>query len=124
MAKKNIVQWFEVETATTLAQSFVSSNIFTVRTVDNVAINIDCNNVTDNTGEFYVQHRLYKDDNNVSEWATLSLSTTPLLADDNDTFLVNLNQIPPGQVRVGFTAAGGTPDGDCTIRISASSIGG
>ena len=124
MAKKQIVEWFEVETAKTLASNFTSTNIFTVKTVDNIGINIDCNNVTDNQGTFAVQHRLYKTDTYASEWATLTLSSTPTLADGDDTFLVSLNQLPPGQVRVKFTAAGGTPDGDCTIRISATSVGG
>jgi len=35
----------------------------------------------------------------------------------------NLNQLPVGQVRVAFTAAGGTPDGTCDIWVSGNSVG-
>jgi Ca2+-dependent lipid-binding protein len=118
------VQHFEIASGQSLAASFETSTTFTIKTVHNIAVNIDCNSVTDNTGTFAIQHRITDGGRNQSEWATLTLSTTPALADGDDTFLVNLNQLPPGEIRVKFTADGGTPDGTCDITLSAISIGG
>lgn len=112
----------QIATAQSLAASF-NSEITTIKTVDNVAYTIQTASVTDNTGTFGVQFRAYKDDNTVGSWIDLTLSSTPTLADADDGFLINLNQLPPGQVRLAFTAAGGTPDGTAEIWISGKQLG-
>jgi hypothetical protein len=123
MATKEVLHGFQLKNDQSLAASFQTDPV-TVKYMDNVGFNISTASVTDNTGSFAVQHRIYKDANNASAWATLTLDTTPTLADGNDTFFVNLNQLPPGQVRIAFTAAGGTPDGTCDIWVSGCSLGG
>lgn len=99
-----------------------NSEVFDIKTVDNIGINISASSVTDNTGTFEIEWRVYKDANEFSDWAELTLSSTPTLADAAATFAVILNQLPPGQIRVKFTAAGGTPDGTCDIWISANQL--
>jgi len=122
MAKKNIMS-HQLESAKTLASNFETDPV-TIKTLDNIAFNIDCSSVTDNTGTFYVQHRIYKDDRNFSAWNILTLSATLQLADSDNTLAAYINQIPSGQLRISFVAAGGTPDGQCDIWVSGSSIGG
>ena len=112
-----------IATEQSLAASF-NSEVTTIKTVDNVAYTVQTASVTDNTGTFGVQHRAYEDANTFSPWIDLTLSTTPTLADGDDGFLINLNQIPPGQVRLKYTAAGGTPDGTAEIWVSGKQIGG
>lgn len=125
MGRRETVAGFKLESAHSLAADF-NSAVFTVKTMDNVGINIEAEDVTDNTGTFQVQHRIKKDDNtgNKSGWATLTLSADPTLNNAADVFLVTLNQIPPGEIRIVFTAAGITPDGTVDIWVSATSVGG
>ena len=107
--------------AESLAANFNSDPIDCVK-CDNYAINISTASVTDNTGIFYVDHRIYKDANNYSDWAELTLSSTPQLANADDVLLLNLNQIPKGQIRLRFVAAGGTPDGTCDVWVSGKEV--
>lgn len=102
-----------------LASNFQTSAV-RVATADNIGIWIYANNVTDNTGSFVVQVRPWRDDNTFGEWVTLTLSADLILSNADEDFFVNLNQLPNCQVRVSFTAAGGTPDGDCDIWISGT----
>lgn len=110
-----------LESATSLATDFTSDPVDVVL-VDNVGINIDCTSVSDNTGSFYVDHRIYKNGNSFSAWAELTLDSTPQLANDDATFLISLNQLPKGQVRLRFVAAGSTPDGSCDVWVSGKEI--
>lgn len=111
----------QISSTASLAASFNTDAFSIPRKITNIGINIDCNNVTDNTGDFNIQHRI-NDGKNQSEWATLSFSSVPTLANAAATFFVNLNQIPPGDIRVVFTAAGSVPDGDCDIWICGQEI--
>lgn len=120
--RRAILQGYQLNSATSLGASFNTDPV-DVKTMDNIGINISTASVTDNTGTFAVQHRVYKDANNYSAWASLTLSTVPTLSNGNDTFFINLNQLPVGQIRVAFTAAGGTPDGTCDIWVSGNSVG-
>lgn len=112
---------YKLLTAQTLASNFSSDPIDCVK-CDNYAINISTASVTDNTGSFYVDHRIYKDANNNSDWAQLTFTTTPQLADADDVLLININQIPKGQLRLRFVAAGGTPDGTCDVWVSGKEV--
>jgi len=120
--RRSILQGHQLENNASLAASFNTDPV-TVKTMDNVGFVISTASVTDNTGTFEIEYRVFKDENNYSEWATLTLSTTPTLANGNDQFFINLNQLPVGQVRVAFTAAGGTPNGTCDIWVSGNSVG-
>lgn len=123
MAKRTILKGYQLCSAQSLAASFNSDPINT-HSIDNVAFNIATSSVTDNTGTFEVQHRVYVDDNNASAWATLTLSSTPTLANADINQMINLNQIQPGQVRIKFTAAGSVPDGTVDIWVSGAQVGG
>jgi hypothetical protein len=114
--RKNAIPAYKLVNAQSLAASFQSAAV-TLATATHIGFNIDTASVTDNTGTFGVQHRIYKDSNTYSEWADLTLSATPTLADADATMLLDIT-VPPGQVRLTFTAAGGTPDGTCTVWIS------
>lgn len=119
--RKNILPPFKLLNAESLAASFESEPV-TITTVTHVGITLETASVTDNTGTFGVQWRAYKDAQNYSAWATLSLSSTPTLADANMTDLLDL-RLPPGQFRITFTAAGGTPDGTVTAWVTGNSEG-
>lgn len=121
MGSKGFVKGYKLSSAQSLASNFNSDPV-TVKTMDNVGLLIETDSVTDNTGTFDVQVKIHKDDNNESGWATLTLSTTPTLADADNQFFVNLNQLPPCKLRVAFTAAGGTPDGTCDIWMSGKQL--
>lgn len=121
MGHKNFFEK-KVSDAQSLGADFSTDPIDVGTRVDNVGINIETSGVTDNTGIFYIDHRVYKDANNASGWAELTLSSAPTLADGNDTFLINLNQLPKGQIRVRFVAAGGTPDGTVDIWVAGKEL--
>jgi len=111
----------KLETAKTLASNF-STDPIDITTIDNLGVNVSASSVTDNTGSFFIDHRIYKDANNFSDWAELTLSSTPQLADADATLLINLNQLPHGQMRLRFVAAGSTPDGVADVWVSGKEI--
>lgn len=125
MSRKDILTGYKLVDSQSLASSF-NSNPITMGTKDNVAINISATSVTDNTGVFSIQHRILKSENvlgDFSDWNTLTLDMPPTLANASAVLGVYLNQVPPGQLRVVFTAAGGTPDGSVVIWVSMCSVG-
>lgn len=123
--RKNILPAHKLVDAHSLRNTFQSDPV-TINTATHVGMNISTHDVTNNVGVFSVQHRLYRDINNYSDWCTLTLSTTPTLGDDDAIELLDL-RIPPGQLRVVFTATdaevqtltfptkAGADDGDSVI---------
>lgn len=105
-----------------LADDFTSDWI-NISYLDNVGFLISTSNVSDNTGEFSVEVRMVDDVNNESDPATLTLDATPALNDTDTQFLLNLNQVPANQIRLKFTAAGGTPDGTCDVYVHTKTVG-
>lgn len=127
MARKSVKSQ-QLESSKTLASNF-TTNWVKIPYLDNVGFVINCDSVTDNTGTFAVQVRIKEkegaDANAAASAATtLTLSSTPTLADADDDFFINLNQLPATEVRLSFTAAGGTPDGTCDIFMHSATVGG
>lgn len=114
--RKNVLTAFKLLSAQSLAANF-SSPVTTLTTATHVGYNVAASGVTDNTGTFSVEHRLWKNQNEYSEWATLTLSPTPTLGDADTVMLIDVT-VPPGQIRLSFTAAGGTPDGVIDVWLS------
>lgn len=121
MSRKTMLPGVRVENDKSLASSF-QTTAYEIESIDNIGFVIDCNNVTDNTGTFAVQVRIREDENVVSDWVSLTLSSAPTLANAAAEFFVSINQLPPCEVRLSFTAAGGTPDGDCDIYFSGTQV--
>lgn len=115
MSRSDYLKAFKLTDAESLASSFDSDPV-TVTTTNRIGFNISTASVTAGTGTFQLQHRMFKDDNNASDWATLTLSSTPTMAGADAQFLVDAD-VPPGQVRIKYTASG-TPDGTATIWVS------
>lgn len=111
----------QLASAQSLASNFTTDWV-NIPFLDNVGIAINTASVTDNTGTFAVEVRM-KDGNDTSDPIELTLSSTPTLADADDDFFINLNQVPATQVRLKFTAAGGTPDGTAQIWFHTTTIG-
>lgn len=108
MSRRSFIKGKKLASAQSLAADF-SSDSTVVLTVDNVGYIISTAGVTDNTGVFQVWIRIKNSDNEneQSEWAQLTLSAVPTLADDDDVFFINLNQLPPCEAQVRYVAAGG-----------------
>lgn len=121
MSRKTMFPGKRIATSQSLAANFQTSAL-EIEMVDNVAVLIDCNSVTDNTGTFAVQLRIRENENLVSDWVSLTLDSVPTLSNAAAEFFINLNQLPPCELRVSFTAAGGTPDGTCEIWFSGTQI--
>lgn len=119
--RKNILRAHKLLTAESLADDFESDPV-TLTTATRIAFNIKAYDVSDNSGTFSVEHRLYRDADNYSDWASLTLDASPVLADDDVTLLVDVD-VPPGQVRLVFTADGGTPDGSADVWITGAQGG-
>lgn len=103
-----------------LASNFNTDPVLIGSKTNVIGINVSTASVNDNTGAFTVEHRMYDaDTRKSSDWASLTLSSTVQLADADLTTLIYLQNLPPGQIRVSFAAAGGTPDGTADIWISA-----
>jgi hypothetical protein len=101
-----------------LGSSFNSDSVAIDAKTNILGINLSTSSITDNTGDFVIQHRIWKDFNSFSGWADLTLSSTIVLNNANITTLIYLIDLPKGQVRVSFTAAGSTPDGTVDIWVS------
>lgn len=100
-----------------LAASFETSAT-NINWLDNVAIQIKVRNVTDNTGQFSIEVSNDKD-----VWQAVDLDPViPVLADADADIFVNMSQLAWAWVRVKFVAAGGTPDGDVTITLTAKEL--
>lgn len=115
--RKNAITAHLLTDNQSLATDF-QSEIVNISYLDNVGVQIVTSSITDNLGEFSIQASI-----NGVNWETLTLSPViPSLADADTTILANLNQLPFKQFRVSFEAAGTTPDGTCSIWISAKEI--
>ena len=106
-----------LESSKSLGTSFNTDPI-NIDTAFNVGFFIYASSVTDNTGNFQIQIRPYKDVANSGDWINLGSAST--LANADADFFKTQTDLPPCQVRIAFTAAGGTPDGSCDIWVSAS----
>lgn len=122
MSRKAILPAHQLLATQSLAASFESEPV-TLTLATRVGFSVVTSGVTDNTGVFSVQHRIYKDDRNFSDWVTLSLDSTPTLNDADGAFLLDVS-VPPGQVRVAFAAAGSTPDGTAAVWVVGMQEGG
>ena len=120
MSRQNFVKGYRLANDEDLSASFETSPV-TVRTACRVGFNIATSGVTSGTGTFQVQHRIYRYANNYSAWATLTLDSTPTMAGADAEFLVDVS-VPPGQVRVKYTAAG-SPDGTCDVWVTTGEEG-
>lgn len=118
MSRKNVLKAYKLETAADLSANFETTPV-TLTTATRVAFNVSTASVTDNTGTFGVEHRHYRDAEHYSDWAALTLDSTPTLADTNAQILVDVD-VPPGQVRLTFVAAGGTPDGTADVWVTGA----
>ncbi len=116
------VKTSRLESAQSLAASF-STDWLTIAYQDNVGYLITTSGVTDNTGTFAVEVRMTDSNGVSSDAVALTLDATPTLADTDAEFFINLNQVPATQVRLTFTAAGGTPDGTAAIFVHSKSVG-
>lgn len=125
MSKKDVIYFFQLSDDADLSADYVSDP-FTVKTLDNIGILIEVTGVTDNTGTFEVQKRYKsaKNEGTYTDWVTITFSTGLTLGDADTTHEFFMRQINPCQLRVKFTAAGGTPDGIANIYVSACSVGG
>jgi hypothetical protein len=115
MAQRQLLPAHKLVDGESLGSSFDSDPV-TVNAANRVGFNISTADVTSGTGTFDIQHRVYKDVNSYSDWATLTLDSTPTMAGADAQFLVDVS-VPPGQLRVKYTASG-TPDGTCDVWIS------
>lgn len=117
MSAKNSFET-KISDGVSLGASFQTDPVDVHAKINILGINIATSSITDNTGDFVIEHRIYKDAQNFSSWAELSLSSTIVLNNANITTLVYLTGLPKGQIRVNFTAAGTTPDGTVDIWVS------
>lgn len=129
MSRKELLTGYQLKDNQSLAADFQTAAT-TVKNIDNVGVNISTTGVTTNTGTFNVQHRVVQTVNPgtgaalaFSDWATLTLSPPATLANADTVILINLNQLPPGEIRVTFTAGLSTPNGTADIWVCGCSVG-
>ena len=119
MSRKSLMPANKISVDKSMGSNFETDPI-KVDTADNIAFWINTSGVTDNTGDFVVQVRPYRNSVSFGEWTDLTLSSAIQLANADINHHVNLNQLPNCQIRLKFTAAGGTPNGTCNIWISGT----
>jgi hypothetical protein len=116
------VKTSRLESSQSLAADF-QTDWLTISYQDNVGYLITTSGVTDNLGTFAVEVRMTDSNGNSSNGVPLTLDSVPTLNDTDAEFFINLNQVPATQVRLTFTAAGGTPDGSAAIFVHSKSVG-
>ena len=117
MYRQGLAKGKKIVDAQSLSASW-NSDAVDVNTTNIVGMIYTTSGVTTNTGNFKIQVRILKDANSYSDWADLSSDLTVTLAGANisPTFL-NLNQLPPVQLRIVYTKAG-TSAGTFTAWLS------
>jgi hypothetical protein len=102
-----------------------TSTFFDPKGADNIIIQIETAGVTANTGSFFVQWIAanFAETDSAASYITISESPTMTLANANNSWLVRINNIPNGNMRVRFVPAGGGPDGTVSIYLSSSIVG-
>lgn len=120
----SVIQGKRLSEAKSLAVSFDDLETTTNRVLDTVIYSVHTSGVTDNQGEFTVQHRVVVDKNTKSPWSTLTLSPQAVLNDADGDFTIVLDPAPIGELRLAFAAAGGAPDGTAEVWVSGSTKGG
>lgn len=127
MAKKDALFGKLLYNDIDLSSSYTPTEYFRIKYLDNLTIIIETSGVSDNTGTFYVYHRIVKDDDlrAHSEWTLLDFGENITLSGDgSDKFRLDINQITPGELRVTFTPEGTSPAGSADIWICGSGLGG
>lgn len=100
--RKNVFS-HKIAAAQTLATSYNSDPI-KLDTVSLVAFHVSTASVTNNVGQFTIEHRIYVDQNNYSDWAELTLDSDSILADVDAIFEIIASTLPPGQIRLVYSA--------------------
>lgn len=116
MGQKNITRK-RLASAASLAAAYVSEST-EVTNLDNIGYAVTTAGITDNTGTWSVQGRNTDGRGNASGWFTLTLTSTPTLANANVNFGIDVIDFPWNEVRLAFTPAGVTPDGTAEIFIT------
>lgn len=93
----------KVADAQSLASSFVTDPV-KLETVSLVGYNISTADVTNNVGEFGIQHRMWIDANTYSAWNDLTLDSDSILADADATLEIIASKLPPGELRLKYSA--------------------
>ena len=110
---KNSLAPVKLLTAQSLASSF-NTPATVVQFLDNVGYQVNIT-TSNSAGTFAVQGSL----DNVN-WASLSLSGTPIAASANDIIIININQFPFQYIRLAYTSnTAGTGTADVYIEAKA-----
>lgn len=114
--RKNVIPAYRIIPLADLSDDFVTEPV-TMTTATNINFTVATSDVTDNTGTFGIEYRIWKDENHYSDWVSLTYNPVPTLADADTQFLIQA-YLMPGQARLTFTSAGGTPDGTADIWVA------
>ena len=125
MSRKQLLKPYRLLTAQSLAASFqtVATNM---EQLDYVSYVISTSGITDNTGTFGVEVRYVYPNTagpETSAWIPLTLSLVPTLADVDDDITITVQNEGWSEIRLAFTAAGGTPDGTAVVSVSGTTRG-
>jgi len=110
----------KIESAKSLAANFVTEET-NIQNLDNVGYLIECSGITANEGIFTVEVKIQVTENQESEWSTLTLDSSMILANADNNFVVYLNQLPFTHVRIRFTTSSST-DGIADIFIMSKGV--
>ena len=111
---KNSLAPVKLLTSQSMAANF-NTAATTVTFLDNVGYQINVT-TSNSTGTFAVQGSL-----DSVNWASLSLSGTPVAAAANDVIVININQFPFTYIRLAYTSTvAGT--GTCDVYIDAKAL--
>lgn len=115
--RKNVITPYKLLDNQSLAADFESPKV-NIQYLDNVAIQMITDSVSDNTGQLSIQVS-----NDEVNWQDLDLDPAiPALADADAQVFVNMSQLAFAWIRVKFVAAGGTPDGTVDAIITAKEL--
>jgi hypothetical protein len=115
MSRKNYAQ-HQLCSAKSLAASFSTASTI-LKGLDNVGYTIATDNVVTNSGKFQVMARIGDGD-----WQELTFSSSMTLANADDSWILNLNQVPFTEIRIDYAPGAPGDDGDVDIWLSAKEI--
>lgn len=122
MARKNIVQAFEMITDGDMSGEIISEAT-NIQNLDKVYIRLDWTSSSID-GEIIVEMRQIKPGVNPSsvEWKTVNFGTQILITSDNSSHELLFQELPGTEIRLRYAATGGT--GTLNAVLTAKQVGG
>lgn len=104
--RKNAIPAYNISEDRSLSAAFNTDSV-TMSTSTHIFFTASSSGVSDNTGSFGIEYRIWKDEYHYSDWVALTFIPVPTLADTDAQFVLDA-RLGPGQARLTYTPSEGS----------------